>query len=69
MSNILLVIIRLYQLILSPWIGRQCRFTPSCSHYATDAIKRYGAVRGSSLAVRRLARCHPLSAGGHDPVP
>lgn len=69
MSRILLALIRLYQLLLSPWLGRQCRFVPTCSQYATEAIQRHGAARGSWLTVCRLARCHPGCAGGHDPVP
>lgn len=69
MSRILLALIRLYQLLLSPWLGQQCRFVPTCSQYATEAIQRHGAARGSWLTVRRLARCHPGCAGGHDPVP
>lgn len=69
MSRILLALIRLYQLLLSPWLGQQCRFVPTCSQYATEAIQRHGAARGSWLTVRRLARCHPGCDGGHDPVP
>ena len=69
MSRILLALIRLYQLLLSPWLGRQCRFVPSCSQYATEAIQRHGAARGAWLTVCRLGRCHPGCAGGHDPVP
>ncbi|MGA0266563.1 MAG: membrane protein insertion efficiency factor YidD [Lysobacterales bacterium] len=69
MSKLLILIIRGYQFVLSPWVGQHCRFTPTCSHYAIEAITRYGAWRGSWLAVRRIARCHPLCDGGHDPVP
>lgn len=69
MSRILLALIRLYQLLLSPWLGRQCRFVPTCSQYATEAIQRHGAARGTWLTVCRLGRCHPGCAGGHDPVP
>lgn len=61
--------IRGYQLTLSPFIGNQCRFHPTCSQYALEAIERHGVLRGSLLAVRRLARCHPFHAGGFDPVP
>lgn len=61
--------IRLYQLILSPWLGRQCRFYPSCSHYAMQAVEQHGVLRGSLLAARRLGRCHPFHPGGVDPVP
>lgn len=62
-------LIRAYQLLLSPWIGNQCRFHPSCSNYALQAVERFGAVKGSWLAVRRLGRCHPFHPGGFDPVP
>ena len=62
-------VIRAYQLTLSPFIGNQCRFHPSCSNYALEAIEAYGAVKGSWLALRRLGRCHPFNAGGFDPVP
>lgn len=61
--------IRLYQITLSPYIGRQCRFYPSCSHYAMEAIERHGTVRGGGLAVRRLLRCQPFHPGGVDLVP
>ena len=64
-----LAVIRLYQLTLSPFIGRQCRFHPTCSHYAAEAIANFGVVRGSWLALRRLFRCHPFHPGGFDPVP
>ena len=69
MGKLLLAIIRAYQLLLSPFLGNQCRFTPSCSEYATEALKTYGAWRGSWLAIKRIARCQPLCEGGHDPVP
>ena len=68
-KNIALTLIRGYRLILSPWIGRQCRFTPSCSAYAIAAIERYGAWHGGWLAVRRIGRCQPFCSGGYDPVP
>lgn len=61
--------LRFYQLALSPLIGGSCRFTPSCSQYATEAVARHGVVRGGWLAVRRLARCHPFGSFGIDPVP
>ncbi|HZR84812.1 MAG TPA: membrane protein insertion efficiency factor YidD [Candidatus Binatia bacterium] len=61
--------IRAYQLLVSPVLGPHCRFAPSCSEYAREAIARHGAARGSWLAVRRLTRCHPFHPGGHDPVP
>lgn len=62
-------LIRLYQLTLSPWIGRQCRFYPTCSHYAAEAIQTYGVLKGSGLAAKRLAKCHPFHSGGIDLVP
>ncbi|TVQ29303.1 MAG: membrane protein insertion efficiency factor YidD [Wenzhouxiangella sp.] len=69
MQSILLALIRAYRYLLSPLIGRHCRFTPTCSAYAMQAIELYGAGRGSWMAAKRLLRCHPLCAGGHDPVP
>ena len=69
MKRLLLAIIRAYQFLLSPWVGNQCRFYPTCSHYAAEAIERHGAVRGSWLALRRIGRCHPWHPGGMDPVP
>jgi len=65
----LLFLIRLYQLCLSPFFGNQCRFYPTCSAYAAEAIDVHGAVRGLWLAVKRLLRCHPWHPGGVDPVP
>ncbi|MGA0838905.1 MAG: membrane protein insertion efficiency factor YidD [Pseudomonadales bacterium] len=62
-------LIRIYQLTLSPWIGRHCRFLPTCSAYADEAIATHGLRRGLMLTVRRLGRCHPFHAGGYDPVP
>ena len=67
--QMLLLLLRAYQLTLSPLIGPACRYQPSCSQYATEAIERHGAVRGAALAARRLVRCHPLGASGYDPVP
>jgi len=64
-----LLLIRGYQLIVSPVLGPACRFYPSCSQYASLAINRYGVVKGSYLAFRRLLRCHPFHPGGYDPVP
>ncbi len=69
MKTLLLWVIRGYQFFLSPWIGNQCRFAPTCSHYAAEAIGRFGALRGGALAVRRILRCHPWNPGGIDPVP
>lgn len=61
--------IRMYQRVVSPLLGPRCRFHPSCSSYAIEAIERHGALRGSWLAGRRIVRCHPLNEGGFDPVP
>ncbi len=69
MRLILQTLIRGYQLIISPWLGPRCRFYPSCSQYAHEALAVHGALRGSWLALRRLSRCHPWHPGGLDPVP
>ena len=61
--------IRWYQRDLSPLLGRLCIYTPTCSAYALEAINRYGALKGTWLAVKRIARCHPFHEGGYDPVP
>jgi putative membrane protein insertion efficiency factor len=68
MARILIALIEGYRVTLAPFIGGYCRFVPSCSIYALDAIRRYGAARGAGLAVRRLLRCHPFHRGGYDPV-
>lgn len=65
----LIALVKAYQLTLSPWLGGHCRFSPSCSWYAIDALRRHGPFRGSWLTARRLARCHPFHPGGYDPVP
>jgi len=64
-----LALIRAYQLMLSPWIGRQCRFYPTCSHYASEAIEAHGVCKGAYLSARRLGKCHPFHPGGVDLVP
>ena len=68
-ARLALVLIRLYQLVLSPFLGGSCRFVPSCSEYAREAVYAHGAVRGMILAARRVARCHPFAKAGLDPVP
>lgn len=62
-------LVRAYQIFISPLLPPSCRFTPSCSQYALEAVQRHGALKGSWLAARRLARCHPWNRGGYDPVP
>jgi putative membrane protein insertion efficiency factor len=69
MQRILLLLIRGYRYLLSPFFGSRCRFYPTCSEYAEGAVASYGAWRGGWLAARRLARCHPWHPGGFDPVP
>ena len=68
-ARFLVFLIRAYQLVLSPFLGGACRFLPSCSAYAIEAVEVHGAFKGSLLAARRLARCHPLGRAGVDPVP
>ena len=68
-SWLLVAAIRIYQALVSPWLGPACRFEPSCSHYAIEAVQRHGPVRGVWLAAKRLARCHPLGDHGYDPLP
>ena len=68
-ARVLLALLALYRRGVSPLLGPRCRFLPSCSAYAVEAVEVHGAARGSWLAVRRLVRCHPFHPGGHDPVP
>jgi putative membrane protein insertion efficiency factor len=68
-SAALVAAIRIYQLAVSPWLGAACRFEPSCSRYAIEAVQRHGPIRGSWLAAKRLSRCHPLGDYGYDPLP
>ena len=69
MSRLLLGLLHTYKILLSPFLGRRCRFHPSCSTYAVVAVHRFGAWRGSWLAMLRVLRCHPWHPGGADPVP
>ncbi|MDR2942969.1 MAG: membrane protein insertion efficiency factor YidD [Treponema sp.] len=69
MKKIALLFIRFYQYAVSPHFPPVCRYYPCCSSYAYEAVNKYGVLRGSFMAVRRLVRCHPLHAGGYDPVP
>ena len=69
MSRFLQFLIRSYQVLISPYLGSSCRFTPSCSAYAMEAIRKHGSLKGSWLALKRIGRCHPFCDGGYDPVP
>lgn len=69
MRRLIIALIRAYQVAISPWLPASCRFEPSCSEYARIAVERFGAGRGSWLALRRLMRCHPFGGHGPDPVP
>lgn len=69
MAKFFIVLIRIYRYLLSPWLGNNCRFFPTCSEYGVVALQRHGALRGVSLTVTRICRCHPWHEGGYDPVP
>lgn len=69
MKGVLLSMIRFYRLFISPFKSPCCRFIPTCSEYALEAIQKYGAIKGSWLAVKRILKCHPFHKGGYDPVP
>ena len=69
MKTVVLGVIKLYQRFLSPLLPPSCRFVPSCSDYAYEAIKKYGLLKGGWLGIKRISRCHPFNAGGYDPVP
>ncbi len=69
MRKLPIMLIKLYQWTLSPYVGLHCRFHPTCSRYAIEALTKYGFFKGSYLSIARIARCHPWHAGGHDPVP
>lgn len=68
-TRLLISVIRVYQRWVSPLLGPHCRFTPSCSHYAIEALRCFGVIKGSWLTVKRVLKCHPLHLGGDDPVP
>ena len=68
-AHILALPVRFYRLFFSPWVGFNCRYQPTCSAYALEALEKHGAVKGSALIVRRLGRCHPFGSDGYDPVP
>lgn len=65
----MLLLVHMYRLLISPWLGVNCRFQPSCSAYTIEALKTHGAFRGTRLAIARIARCHPWGGSGYDPVP
>ncbi|QEL66595.1 hypothetical protein OTERR_31190 [Oryzomicrobium terrae] len=69
MRFLLIGLVRIYQYALSPFLGRSCRFVPSCSEYMIESLQRHGVVKGLWLGTRRVCRCHPWHPGGHDPVP
>lgn len=69
MQKILVLFVRTYRILISPFLGQNCRYYPSCSSYAEEAICRHGGIKGSWLAIKRIGRCHPWHEGGIDPVP
>jgi len=69
MRKLFLLIIRFYQKFISPFLGSNCRYYPTCSQYTYEAIEKYGVIYGSILGTKRILRCHPFSSGGYDPVP
>ncbi|MEO7803280.1 MAG: membrane protein insertion efficiency factor YidD [Actinomycetota bacterium] len=69
MKSSLILLVVFYQKAISPWLSKRCRFEPSCSHYAAQALESHGVLRGGWLALKRLSRCHPFHVGGYDPVP
>lgn len=69
LSAPLVLLVRLYQVTLSPFLGGQCRYHPTCSHYAVQALREHGPIKGTVLTIRRIGRCHPFARGGYDPVP
>ena len=69
MKYVLLKLVRFYQVAISPMLPPRCRYTPTCSQYAVEALQKHGACKGSMLALRRICRCHPFGGSGYDPVP
>ncbi len=69
MQRLLLLLVRLYQYAISPMLPPRCRYTPTCSQYAVEALQKHGALKGGWLAAKRIGRCHPWGGSGHDPVP
>ena len=69
MHKFFIGLIKIYQWAISPFLGANCRFIPTCSEYAVEAIDKYGVLKGTYLATKRISRCHPWCEGGHDPVP
>ena len=68
-ANFLILLIKIYQYTLSPFIGRNCRYTPTCSNYGIEALRKYGAIKGGWLTIKRVASCNPWGGSGYDPVP
>ncbi|MBQ2188665.1 MAG: membrane protein insertion efficiency factor YidD [Bacteroidales bacterium] len=68
-ANFLILLIKIYQYTLSPFIGRNCRYTPTCSNYGIEAIRKYGVIKGGWLTIKRVASCNPWGGSGYDPVP
>ena len=69
MSRLIIALLKVYQWVISPLLGPRCRFTPTCSQYGIEAVRRHGSLKGSWLTTKRLCRCHPWGGSGHDPVP
>ncbi|MFN4157756.1 MAG: membrane protein insertion efficiency factor YidD [Gemmobacter sp.] len=69
LAHLVALPVRAYRLLLSPWVGHGCRYQPTCSAYALEALERHGALRGTWLTIRRIGRCHPAGGSGYDPVP
>tara|TARA_B100000674_G_scaffold441361_1_gene404963 strand:- start:168 stop:380 length:213 start_codon:yes stop_codon:yes gene_type:complete len=69
MNSVLIKFVKFYQLTFSPFLGQHCRFTPTCSNYAIEALRNHGSIKGTGLAIKRICRCHPWAHGGIDEVP